>query len=107
MPGCSHGVVSVKYTFQAVASDIFTASPSRPKKVWTRANFRLMREYLQHIDWVTELQGLNVQQQYKYFLNVFNALEEHYVPEVEPANKLNVPWPINPPRLLTKEKSNA
>ena len=32
MPGCSHGVVSVKYTFQAVASDIFTASPSRPKK---------------------------------------------------------------------------
>ena len=60
LPACSHGVISVKYTFQ----DLVTAEMNMTRRIWTRGNFRMISEKLRDFDWMLEFLDLGTQQMY-------------------------------------------
>ena len=105
LPNCSHGVIKVLYTFQSNMDSQETGCPSN--RIWSRANFRAMRSYLEQIDWRQEFADLSVNEMYQVFFRMFKLLENRYVPKRQPSNKLGVPWSINPPRGMVRSKRLA
>ena len=66
-----------------------------------------MKARLDEIDWNQEFDNLGVQDQYRKFLDIVVSLEERYVPVSSSGNNLNVPWSLNPPRVLVRSKTSC
>ena len=103
-PSCSHGIVTMSYTFQGSLSDELT---NYEKRIWSRANFAAMKTHLENIDWHFTFAGMSLDEKYQSFLQTFKFLENRYVPLFKSKNKLQVPWSLNPPRELIRNRKLA
>ena len=107
LPQCTHGPIKMLYTYQQFEDHIPMGPETQSRKIWNRANFEGMKARLDEIDWNQEFDNLGVQDQYRKFLDIAVSLEERYVPVSSSGNKLNVPWSLNPPRVLVRSKASC
>ena len=101
LPACSHGVILLQYTFQGDSP----ASRAAAGRVWTKGNYGMINDRLCEYDWEYEFAGLDTQEKYSRLLTIVSGLVNLYVP-VSDHDKSKPPWTLNPPRNLTRRKSN-
>ena len=101
LPACSHGVVTIDYTFQDSTVAGIEAFPTT--RLWSRGKYRLISEKLAEVDWETEFLSMSAQGQYSRLLSLLEVLIERYIPVTRSSNK--PPWTLNPSRSLLREKN--
>ena len=105
LPSCGHCPVLISYVFQNRYLD-FTHNYVQ-ERLWTKGKYELMSRYLSDIDWVFELTDLSTEDMYHRFLEIINPCIERYVPLMDGNKKHTIPWKVNPPRQLERDKSEA
>ena len=105
LPSCSHSPVFCSYVFQNLN---FFSSRSGFKKdrLWTKGRYDIMATILDGVDWESELEDFTPNFQYNILLQILKPMIDRYVPVASFGKRLSTPWNRNPPRHLTREKSN-
>ena len=107
-PNCSHGIIKISYTFQQERSNLGMPSLAQiKKKLWSHANFKGMRSRLRGVDWREEFFTLGVEQQYRRFLEITDALTSAFVPLKDAGPTQKPPWALNPPRSMRRARGAA
>ena len=105
-PQSPHCPVVCTYVFQD-----FSVSTNRLHPVesfiWPKGRYELISRSLRDVDWNDELCFLGPCEQYVRFLSILRPLIKRYVPTSNSASITRVPWAINPPRSLRRERTLA
>ena len=105
LPNCGHCPIIISYVFQDL--DLTTEQPRVPERLWTRGKYDLISRYLNEVDWELEFSGLSTDNMYQKFLQIVLPYIDRYIPLLNDSKKATVPWSINPPRRLERERSES
>ena len=103
LPGCHH--CPVVATLLPHCSDPGVA-PLNMHRMWHRADYGRMCEYLRTVDWMDEFGDLSAADCYQVFVNVMSEVIDMFVPQVEPRPGRPT-WIAKPPRSLISNRSQA
>ena len=96
-----------RYVFQNIENNITGASCRKPQRLWARGDYELLGRFLREIDWYYELAYLSVNDQYEIFLKVIEPLIDRCIPLCGMKGFNKVPWAVNPPKSLCRQKNVA
>ena len=103
LPGCHHCPVVVTLLPHRNDPGI---SPLNTHRMWHRADYGRMCEYLQTVDWMGEFVDLSAADCYQVFVDVLSEVIDMFVPSVE-SSPGRPPWIAKPPRSLINDRSRA
>ena len=103
LPGCHHCPVVVTVHPHRSSSGSSSAIVHR---MWHRANYNRICDYLQTVDWEGEFEDLSAAECYQVFVDTMSEIVELFVPVVE-VSPGRPAWITKPPRSLISERSRA
>ena len=106
LPKCCHCPIVCTYIFQNLTSLPDVNNPVY-KYIWPKGRYDLISSRLLDIDWTDELYHLTPNAQYCRLLSILRPLIDRFVPISKSLTKDRVPWTVNPPESLRRERSEA
>ena len=103
LPGCHHCPVVINM----LPHRNYHATPgSNTHRLWHRADYGRMSEYLQTVDWIGEFSNLSAADCYGIFVETMSEVTDAFVPSADFSGG-KPPWIAKPPRSLICNRSRA